>query len=199
MITLALIYALGSRLFGNLAGLAALALMSVTMLPIVLSRTVAPESMLPLFVTAVLLALALSLPVFTPRPTRRADEDTVPTPQDCGVRRARLAARSRLLPPPDQLSGRTLLSMVFIVYMVFTRRPFTRRTLSFTWFAVVVMIVIATPYVISSLQRPMLAAAGRLLVDDPNRNRSSNRSSPGLTGCSSSATAIRRSTCPVAR
>ena len=40
MITLALIYALGSRLFGNLAGLSALALMSVTLLPIVLSRTV---------------------------------------------------------------------------------------------------------------------------------------------------------------
>ena len=42
--------------------------------------------------------------------------------------------------------------------------------LSFTWFAVVIMIVIATPYVISSLQHPELAAAGRLLVDDPTKS-----------------------------
>ncbi len=171
MLTLALIYALGSRLFGSLAGLSALALMSVTMLPIVLSRTVAPESMLPLFVTAVLLALALSLPVFSAAPKRgSAEEDTstdAPKTAAFGALGLLLGLGFYLHPISFLVA---LLSMTFIVYMVFTRRPFTRRTLSFTWFAVVVMIVIATPYVISSIQRPMLAAAGRLLVDDPNRN-----------------------------
>ena len=170
MITLALIYALGSRLFGNLAGLAALALMSVTMLPIVLSRIVSPESMLPLFVTAVLLALALSLPVSSAAPERGdPDEDTADAPKTAAFGALGLLLGLGFYLHPISFPV-TLLSMTFIVYMVFSRRPFTRRTLSFTWFAVVVMIVIATPYVISSLQRPMLAAAGRLLVDDPNRN-----------------------------
>ncbi len=170
MLTLALIYALGSRLFGNLAGLSALALMSVTMLPIILSRMVAPELILPLFVTAVLLALALSLPVFSAAPQRGAEEDdstSAPKTAAFGALGLLLGLGFYLHPISFPVA---LLSMTFIVYMIVTRRPFTRRTLSFTWFAVVVMIVIATPYVISSLQRPMLAAAGRLFADDPNRN-----------------------------
>ena len=75
MITLALVYALGKRLYGALAGLAAVGLLAVSMYPIILSRMVAPETMLPLFVTAVLLALAYSLSVYGEQshmPTRTA-------------------------------------------------------------------------------------------------------------------------------
>ncbi|MEO8397620.1 MAG: hypothetical protein ABI700_31785, partial [Chloroflexota bacterium] len=74
-----------------------------------------------------------------------------------------------------------LFSMFFIVSVVLTRRPLTRRMLSFTWFAVVIMIVIATPYVISSIQHPDLAAAQRLLVDDPTQSFLQSLSA-GLTG-----------------
>ncbi len=159
LLALALIYVLGNRLFGNLAGLSALALMSVSMLPILLARTISPESMLPLFVTAVLLALSVSLPVFGDPATE------TPNTVAFGALSLLLGLGFYLHPVSFVVA---LLSMTFIVYMIITRRPFTRRTVSFTWFTVVIMIVIATPYVISSIHRPGLAAAGRLLVDDPS-------------------------------
>src|SRR5690606_4555458 len=51
-----------------------------------------------------------------------------------------------------------------IAYVVISRQPLTRRTLSLTWFTVVVLIVIATPYLTSSLQFPELAGAGRVFA-----------------------------------
>ncbi len=70
MITLALVYALGTRLFGTLAGVAATALLAVNMAHTILTRSISPDMLLPLFVTAVLLALARSLPVYGSRPYR---------------------------------------------------------------------------------------------------------------------------------
>ncbi|NOG50628.1 MAG: hypothetical protein HND48_15275 [Chloroflexi bacterium] len=67
MITLALTYALGRRLYGDLAGLAALGFLAVTWWPVLLSRSVGRETVLPILVTSVLLALALGLPVYGPR------------------------------------------------------------------------------------------------------------------------------------
>ncbi|MEP7294083.1 MAG: glycosyltransferase family 39 protein, partial [Chloroflexota bacterium] len=161
MVTLALVYALGKRLFGALAGLAAVALLAVSMFPIILARSVTPETALPLFVTAVLLALAYSLAVSGEQPNIQS-------------RTAAFAALGILLGLGFYLHPIsfvvTLFSMLFIVSVVFTRRSMSRRTLSYTWFAVVIMIVIATPYVISSLQRPELAAAGRLIVNDPTKS-----------------------------
>lgn len=161
MITLALVYALGRRLYGSLAGLAAVGLLAVGMYPIILSRIVAPETMLPLFVTAVLLALAYSLAVY-------GESSHFPTRTAAYAALGILLGLGFYLHPISIVVA--LMSMLFIVTVVFTRRTMSRRTLSYTWFAVVIMIVIATPYVISSLQRPELAAAGRLLVDDPTKS-----------------------------
>ena len=161
MLTLALIYALGRRLFGALAGLASMALLAVGMLPILLSRVVAPEAMLPLFVTGVLLALAVSLPVYGVQPITQPKTTAFLA---LGI----LLGLGFYLHPVSFVVA--LFSMIFIASVVLTRRPLTRRMMSFTWFAVVVMIVIATPYVISSIQHPNLAAAGRLLVDDPTKS-----------------------------
>lgn len=172
VITLALVYALGRRLYGSLAGLAAVGLLAVSMYPIVLSRIVAPETMLPLYVTAVMLALAYSLAVYGEHahfPTRTAAYAAL------GI----LLGLGFYLHPISIVV--TLMSMLFIVTVVFTRRTMSRRTLSYTWFAVVIMIVIATPYVISSLQRPELAAAGRLLVNDPDKSLLDSLTS-GLNG-----------------
>ncbi len=161
LITLALIYALGTRLFGTLAGLAATALLSVGLFPVLLARAITPETILPLFVTAVLLALARSLPIYgtqAPLETKTAPFAAL------GV----LLGLGFYLHPISLVVA--LFVMVLIAYLVLTKRPFTRRMLSYTWFALVVMIVIAMPYVISTIQRPELAAAGRLLVDDPSKS-----------------------------
>ena len=159
LLTLALIYALGTRLFGTIAGLSATALLSINMWHAILSRSISPEVVLPMFVTAVLLALARSLPV---RGTRPYQEPKVTAFAAVGI----LLGIGFYIHPLSLLV--TLLSMTFILYMVASRRLLTRRTLSYTWFAVVVMIVIATPYLISTLQFPDLSGANRLL--DINTN-----------------------------
>lgn len=159
LITLALIYALGTRLFGTIAGLSATALLSINMWHVILSRSISRETVLPLFVTAVLLALARSLPV---RGTHPYQEPKVTAFAALGI----LLGIGFYIHLLSLLV--TLLSMTFILYMVASRRLLTRRTLSYTWFAVVVMIVIATPYLISSLQFPQLSGARRLLNIQPN-------------------------------
>ncbi|HVU12324.1 MAG TPA: glycosyltransferase family 39 protein, partial [Phototrophicaceae bacterium] len=157
LITLALVYILGKRLFGTLAGLAALALLAVSMFPIVLARSIAPETMLPLYVTAVLLALSLSLSI--------SETHAVPRTAAFGALGVLLGLGFYLHPESILVA---VFSLLFIAILILVRRPAPRHMISFTWFALVVMVVIATPYVISSLQRPGLAAAGRLLVDDPS-------------------------------
>jgi 4-amino-4-deoxy-L-arabinose transferase-like glycosyltransferase len=160
LLTLSLVYVLGKRLFGALAGLAAMGLMAVGMAPIMLSRTVTPEAMLPLFVSAVLAALTLSLPV------RGVLPELPPKSAAFGALGIILGLGFYMHPISIVVA---LFSMVYIVLLIFSRRSLTRRMMSYTWFAVVIMIVIATPYVISSLQHPQLAAAGRLLVEDPTK------------------------------
>lgn len=158
LLTLALMYALGRRLFGAPAGLAASGLLAVNLLSILLSRTAVSEALVPLFFTAVLLALTLALPIYG----RRREASATPFAA-LGV----LLGVGFYVHPVSFLI--TLLVMIFIIYVVLSRQPLTRRTLSLTWFAVVVLIVIATPYLTSSLQFPQLAGAGRVFASNINR------------------------------
>ncbi len=158
LLTLALMYALGRRLFGAPAGLAASGLLAVNMLSILLSRTAVSEALVPLFFTAALLALTLALPIYG----RRHEASATPFAA-LGV----LLGVGFYVHPVSFLI--TLLVMIFIIYVVLSRQPLTRRTLSLTWFAVVVLIVIATPYLTSSLQFPQLAGAGRVFASNINR------------------------------
>jgi hypothetical protein len=153
LFSLALMYALGKRLFGAPAGLAAMGLLAVNMLPILLSRVAVREAMLPMFFTALLLALALALPIYG----RRSEAGATPFAA-LGV----LLGVGFYIHPINFII--TLLTMLFIAYVVVSRQPLTRRTLSLTWFTVVVLIVIATPYLTSSLQMPQLAGAGRVFA-----------------------------------
>ncbi|OYT68413.1 MAG: hypothetical protein CFK52_15075, partial [Chloracidobacterium sp. CP2_5A] len=63
-LSISLLYAVGKRLFGALAGLMAAALMSLSLFPALLARSISPDSFVPLFITALLLALARSFPVY---------------------------------------------------------------------------------------------------------------------------------------
>lgn len=156
MITLAMVYALGKRLFGSPAGLTAMALLGVGLFPILLSRTIGNDSLIPLYVTAVLLALSQALPVYgrlrQPRTTSFAA---------LGV----ILGLGFYIHPISLIV--TLAVMIFILVMVFGRRDtsqprLSRRSLSYTWFTVVVMIVLATPYLIATLGSPELSGARRL-------------------------------------
>lgn len=160
LLTLALVYALGKRLFGTEAGFAALALLTVTMFPIVLSRAVVPDMLLPLLVTAVLLALARSLSIYGGQ--RLTEPDTIPF-----AALGALIGLSLYVHPVG--FAITLIAGLVIIGMALRRVSFSPRTFSYLWFALVVAIVIATPYLISSLQNPNAAGAGRLLTlaDNP--------------------------------
>lgn len=153
MLALAATYALGKRLFGAPAGLAGMALLAVLMLPIVLSRAVAAESFAPFHASMVFLLMARAYPMFG-RPMR--SEPTVTTFAMLGG----LLGLGFYITPMSFVIAMT--SVLFIGYLVVTRQPMPRRVYSFTWFALVIMIVVATPYLIASLQNPAIAGAGRV-------------------------------------
>lgn len=157
MIALALVYALASRLYGPLAGATALALLALNFWHLLLSREVSRETLLPALLAAVLLMLALALRVHRPGVLASLPPTTP------------FAALGMLLgvgvyTHPVMLLA-ALASMVFIAYMLLTRQPLTRRTLGYLGFSILIFIIIAMPYLISSIRLPHLAGAGRLLSD----------------------------------
>lgn len=158
IITLALSYTLGVRLFGHIAGLAGAALMGVMMWSILLGRLAMVESVLPLLVVAVLLALARALPVYRSVEDERTNTSVYAA---LGI----LLGLSLYIHPVSLLL--VLVAMAFIAFTLITRDPltFSRRRLSYIGFALLMMIIIAVPYMISSINRPDLAAGGRIFGD----------------------------------
>lgn len=156
MVTLAMVYTLGVRLYGPLAGLAAMTLLALMMLAVLLSRTIGPETVLPLLVTAALLALARAFPIY-----RRARGDTSNT--------AAFAALGILLGFGFYLHPVSLMlalgSMIFIIFMLIYYREAVRPRLSFIGFAILMMVIISVPYFTSSVQLPERAAANRIFGD----------------------------------
>jgi len=157
MVTLALIYALGRRLFGAGAAITAMAVFGISLFPILLARGITRETLLPLYITGTLLALARALPIYGTADAGRSSQTTA------------FAALAFLLGIGFYIHPISLIFslavMAFIAYMIFTRQPLSRRTISNLWFSVVIMIVIAAPYLIASFSTPELAGAGRLLYD----------------------------------
>lgn len=152
MIALAAVYALGRTLYGPPAGLGAMALMAVSMLPIILSRTSVAQSVTPAYAALVLLLLARAFPIHGRLPQHEPGTLTFAA---LGVL---LGAGFYLTPAAFFI---VLVAVIFIAYMVLTRQPLTRRMFSYTWFALVLLIVVATPYLIASLQNPALSGAPR--------------------------------------
>ncbi|MDZ4766836.1 MAG: glycosyltransferase family 39 protein [Chloroflexota bacterium] len=158
MLSVALLYAVGKRMFGALAALAAAGLMALGMFPALLARSISAEAFVPLFITATLLALARSLPVYGLR--TRHEPKTIP-----------FAALGLLLGLGFYLHPvaypTALMALIFIAFVIVARRlpgrrPLSRRTLSYTWFALVVLIVVGMPYLIATLGQPTLSGARRI-------------------------------------
>jgi 4-amino-4-deoxy-L-arabinose transferase-like glycosyltransferase len=153
LITVAMIYSLGVRIFGYLAGLASATLVAVMMWMILLSRLVLVETVLPLVVTAVLLMLVRAMPVY--QRTRAETTNTV----DFAALGALLGLSLYLHPGSLFI---LLLAIVFIVYIIIWRSPLSSRRLSYIGFALLMLVIFAIPYLLSSLRLPELAAIARL-------------------------------------
>ncbi|MBZ0301429.1 MAG: glycosyltransferase family 39 protein [Anaerolineae bacterium] len=153
LLMLAVVYALAARLYGPLGAVAALALLAVGMWPTLLARSLGRETLLPLLVGATLLSLARALPVYYQPPPR--EPGTAP-----------FAALGLLLGMGFYLHPAHFLlalgCMIFLAYMVVSSQPLSSRTLSYIGFAILVMIIVAVPYVISSIRLPELDGAGRV-------------------------------------
>lgn len=154
MVTQALTFALARRLYGDLAGLAALGFTALTWWPVFLSRTLGRESLLPLLVVVVLLTLALGLPVYG-----RHRSSTSQTVAFAGLGTA-MAVGIYLHPAGLVLM---LMALVFIVYYMAYGRPrltdSLRRTIGFT---VLLTLIFIVPYLLSAGNNPELSGAVRL-------------------------------------
>jgi hypothetical protein len=153
MLALAVIYALGQRLFGPAVGLAALGLAATNFWLILLSRTVGREVILPFLVTLVMLALARAFSVY--REGRSA------LPETTAFTLLGLAMGLGFYLHPTHFLI-TLFALLFTTYLFRTRKTFPQQTISFLLFAVLLMLTIGLLYLITSLRLPYLSGAVRV-------------------------------------
>ena len=152
LLTLALVYAVGLRLYDPLAGVAAMGLLAVTMFPVLLSREVGREAFLPMLAAAALLGLVKALPVY--------DAPRAPSTLTYTGLGLVLGLGFYIHPAVFLIA---LFSMLFIAYMVLVaRRPLSRRTISFMSFAILLMVILIVPYALSSIRLPRLAGTARI-------------------------------------
>jgi hypothetical protein len=154
LITLALVYALGRRMWGNFAGLASMGLLAFGFYPVLLSRMVGREALLPLMTTSVLLATVIGLPVYK---RFRSNQTMTTAFTALGV----LVGLSFYVHPAGLLIA--LMALVCVIYILVMRQNITRRLLSYISFAALVALIVATPYLVSAIRLPELGGVARLI------------------------------------
>jgi len=148
LLTVALTLTLGIRLYGRLAGLVAAGLMSLAFAPVLLSRLIVVEQILPLMVTVIMLALARALPVYQ---HVRPNSASIPS-------YALLGTILSLIIYIHPLGLPLLaLAVIFIGYVVAIRRPLSRQQLSLLGFALLLLAIVGIPYLLTSLRVGTLA------------------------------------------
>ncbi|MAU08744.1 MAG: hypothetical protein CL607_02890 [Anaerolineaceae bacterium] len=163
IVMLTLVYTTGVRLFGRVAGLSAMALLAVMLWASLLARLIVIQAFLPLLVVAVMLVLARALPVYR----RYTTESTNITS---------FAVLGALLGMSFYLHAASLMivlgAMTFITYIILTERPLSTRRLSYIGFSILIIFILVTPYLLSSINLPDLAAGSRLFESSTGLLRS---------------------------
>lgn len=157
LITIALVYAIGIRLFGRFAGLSAMAFMAFGFVPVIFSRHITPEVFLPLLISAVLLALAQALPTY-----RRRQKRTVNTTifASLGV-----FTTLGLYVHPIGIPIMVLV-IIYMFYMLrYADQLLSKRRLRYIRFSILLMVIVAIPYLTSTIRRPNLHGFRRLFDD----------------------------------
>ena len=153
MLSIAIIYKLGRHLFNSVAGLLAAGLLTVNMSSIILARGMSGDSTIIFLVSATMLALARSLPVY------RRSRVVTSNVMSFAVLGALLGVGLYLHPASLFIA---LACLVYIVYLLFVRAAMLRQRRGYIGFAILVMLIIAIPYFISSLNVPDYAVLGRV-------------------------------------
>ncbi len=154
VLSVAIVYTLGLHLFNPIIGVLAAGLLSVNMSAILLSRAVSSDATVLFLVSATMLALARSLPVY--RRTRIVTSNVVS-----------FAALGALLGIGFYLHPSSLFivlgAMIYISHLVFVRNVMFRQRRSYTGFAILLMLIISMPYLLSSINLPQYSAGQRIL------------------------------------
>ena len=154
LVSIAIVYILARHLFNPFVALLAMGLLAVNFNSNLLARTVSSDAVTIFLVSATMLALARSLPLY--RSNRVITSNTLSF-ATLGV----LWGIGFYVHPSSLFI--VLASMIFIVYLLFVRHAISRRGRSYTGFAILVMLIITMPYLISSIGLPELAAGQRIL------------------------------------
>lgn len=171
MITIALIYALATRLFTYRVGLITSAFYAVLMFPILLSRLVVVETALPLMIVAIMLSMVRALPVYN---RNRAETSNTLAYAIMAV----LISMSLYLHQSSLFI--VLMAMAFIVYILLENRPMSMRRLSYIGFAILLLLIFSMPYLLSTFRLPELGANGRIVGQYDGIINSSIASTLGL-------------------
>ena len=154
LLSIAIIYTLGNHLFNPIVGVLAAGLVTVNMSSILLARTVSSDATVLFLVSATMLALARSLPVY--RRTRVVTSNIVS-----------FAALGALLGFGFYLHPSSifivLAAMAYIAHLLYIRNVMVRQRRSYTGFAILLMLIISMPYLISSINLPQYSAGQRIL------------------------------------
>jgi hypothetical protein len=155
LLSIAIIYTLGNHLFNPIVGVLAAGLVTVNLSSILLARTVSSDATVLFLVSAIMLALARSLPVY--RRTRVVTSNIVS-----------FAALGALLGIGLYLHPSSLFivlaAMAYIAHLLYIRNVMFRRRRSYTGFAILLMLIISMPYLISSINLPQYSAAHRIFT-----------------------------------
>ncbi len=148
MVALALLYWMGRRLFSQPVGLIALGLMAVNLRMILLARSVTTDAALPAYVilTVSLLAIAFHL--------RSEIAYRVPQTGSFAMLAALLGASGYL---HYSLLALGPLAALFLLHLVYTRQPLSRRIWNTSIFVLILATVIGLPFLLSTLREPQLS------------------------------------------
>jgi hypothetical protein len=155
LLTLAVVYALVTRLYGPLAGIVALALLVLNLPYILAGRMVSREVLLPGMVAGVMLVLARGLAVY------REPHPTLPLNTIFAVLGLMLGAGFYLHPIHFFI---VLFAVLFIILRLSSRRNLRlpEESLPYLRFSLVVLVIIVMPYLVSSIRLPELSGISRL-------------------------------------
>lgn len=158
LLTVALTYALAKRLFGWLAGFTAMAAMTVTLWPIILSRLAIREALLLPLAISILLALSAAIHL------KQVIRTAPPLTTSYAVLGVLIAASSYthwtgLLWIP--------LLVLFILYLSASRQPVSRRVLGHSSFTFLIILILGTPYLIFTVRAFELSGFNHWLAVRP--------------------------------
>ena len=152
MLSIAMVFKLGRHAFGTVAGVLAAGMMTVNLSSIVLARSMSADATVIFLASATMLALARSLPVY-----RRARAVTSNV-MSFAVLGALLGIGFYLHPSSLFIA---LACLIYIAYLLYVRAAMLRQRHGYIGFALLVMLIIAIPYLISSLNVPEYAVLAR--------------------------------------